>query len=136
MAGVSEEDVHWEGHGLLVDLGRYGGPDVKPAFVSYLKPNTLGRCQSACHALREVRGEWAVELLGPLLTDRRETDATYAVDPEKKERSWLRERICDMAAETIGLHNPELKFELRGTHRELDQQIEKIRKQIMAGKKP
>ena len=115
-----------DGYNLLVALGRYGGPETKSVFQKYLDVRTVQHCRSTCHASREVRQEWAAELLAPLLDDRREADGwTYALNPEDDEPR-LPIRVCDEAAETITGANKDLRFEWRGTHANLDRQIKFI----------
>jgi hypothetical protein len=115
-----------DGYHLLVASGKYGDASVIETFRKYLKPRTLLRCRALCHALRETRPEWAAELLGPLLSDRRDTGWQYGAYAGQR----LPIRVCDEAAQTIALTNPALKFEMRGKHEQLDQQIEAIRRQI------
>jgi hypothetical protein len=116
-----------DGYHLLIALGEYGGPESKTVVQKYLEARTVQHCRSTCHALRVVRKEWAAELLAPLLDDRRESDGwTYAVNlTEKGPRLPI--RICDEAAETIAGANKDLRFEMRGTHANLDRQIKVIR---------
>lgn len=115
-----------DGYHLLIALGRYGRAGSKATFQKYLDARTIQHCRSACHALREVRTEWAVELLAPLLDDRREAEGwTYASTPPENEPR-LPIRICDEAAETIAAANKGLPFEMRGNHADLDRQIKVI----------
>jgi hypothetical protein len=120
-----------DGFHLLVASGKYGDGGVIETFRKYLKPRTVLRCRALCHALRETRPEWAVDLLGPLLSDRRETGWDYGAYAEQR----LPIRVCDEAAETIALTNPALKFELHGQYEQLDRQIDAIRRQIATRKK-
>lgn len=115
-----------DGYHLLIAIGNYGGVEAKPLFRRYLDRRSVQRCRSACHALREVRGEWAAELLAPLLDDRREAEGwDYAVNPPEN-FPRLRIRICDEAAVTIAGASEALSFEMRGTHADLDRQIRVI----------
>lgn len=113
-----------DGYALLVALGKLGGDQAKRAFEQYSTPLTTSRRHTTCLALREVRGEWAIDLLAPFLNDRRELDRwTYAVDFAQNERR-LPIRICDEAATTIALANEDLKFEMQGDRARLDFQIQ------------
>jgi hypothetical protein len=123
-----------DGYRLLVESGKYGDASVIETFRKYLKPRTLLRCRALCHALRETRPEWAVDLLGPLLSDRRDTGWDYGVNLGQNEPR-LSIRVCDEAAETIAMANPTLKFDLHGKHEQLDRQIDAIRRQIETRKK-
>jgi len=118
-------------YNLLVALGRYGGNGAKTALEEYLKPNSVLRCQLVCRALRESRREFTVDLLSPLLSDRRETDEALMRDHAPVGHI----RICDEAAETISLTKPALKFEAKGEYADLDRQIEAIRRTIASQKK-
>lgn len=111
------------GGDLLVALGEYDGPGARPIFRKYLDTRTREHALTACLALRRVCPEWAAELLAPLLDDRRElVGLAYRISP-----AWdaptLPVRVCDEAAETIALANPDLHFDRHGTHADLDRQI-------------
>lgn len=123
-----------DGYNLLVASGKYGDASLIETFRKYLKPRTLLRCRALCHALRATRPEWAVDLLGPLLSDRRDTGWDYGVNPGQNEPR-LSIRVCDEAAETIAMANPVLKFEMHGKHEQLDRQIDAIRRQIETRRK-
>jgi hypothetical protein len=115
-----------DGYNFLVALGEYCGIEAKSTFQKYLEPGTVQRCRSTCHALRKVRGEWAAEVLAPLLADRRKANGwTYAVIPKQNEPR-LPILICDEAAETIAAANKGMTFEMRGTRADLDRQINLI----------
>jgi hypothetical protein len=125
-----EDGPFGDGYHLLVALGKYGDAGAKSIFRTYLETRTVQRCRSTCHALRAARGEWAAELLAPLLDDSREADGwDYAVNPAQNEPR-LPIRICDEAAETIAGGNKDLPFELRGTHADLDHQIEVMQRAL------
>ncbi|MSR58124.1 MAG: hypothetical protein EXS05_10660 [Planctomycetaceae bacterium] len=115
-----------DGYNLLISLGEFGGIEAKPIFQKYLGVRTVLHCRATCHALRKVRPEWAAELLAPLLDDQREADGwNYAVNPKQNEPR-LPIRICDEAAESIAAANKNLRFEMHGTHADLDRQIKVI----------
>ena len=114
------------GYHLLIALGEYGGTEARPLFQEYLATSSVQHCRSVCHALREVRREWAAGLLAPLLSDRREADGwSYAVNPAQNEPR-LPIRICDEAAETIAEATRDLSFKMQGTHADLDRQVKVI----------
>jgi hypothetical protein len=119
-----------QGYNLLVALGRTLGPQAKPTFVRYLQNASLQRWRSVAQVLRKTRSEWAVELLFPALTDKREFGWTYAVVPGQNEpRRSI--RVCDEAAETISLSRPDVPFNLAGEHEELDRQIATMRARLI-----
>jgi WD40 repeat protein len=125
---VTEPGLGHAGQDLLVALGRYGGKEAKRAFIRYLKKDSLQRRWTMCRVLRETRGEWGIELLGPLLTDRRiGVFGGFWVVPEL---CFENLRLCDEAAITLNQSNPRLQFRPRGKYRYLDRQIEAIRQQL------
>ena len=97
-------------------------------FENYLKRRTVQHCRIACLALREVRGEWASHLLGPLLEDQRRSGG------ETRPRSPVHfngeSRICDEAAETIRCANSEFAFQPHAHRSTRDQQIKVMRDRI------
>ena len=124
---AEESGPFGDGYNLLITAGKYGGTEAKAVFRKYLDRRSVQHCRSICHALRTVRSEWAAELLAPLLDDRREADGwNYAVDPPQNEPR-LPIRICDEAAETIATANNDIKFEMRGSHADLDRQIDAMK---------
>jgi hypothetical protein len=127
---ATELGPYGDGYELLVALGRSLGAEARPAFRQYLGVPSVQRRHSMCKALRELRGAWTVELLVPLLIDKRPLDRwTYSVYPGKEEPS-LPIRVCDEAAETINLRRPDLPFRMAGTHADLDRQITAMRERI------
>jgi hypothetical protein len=126
----SEDRCDREGYSLLVALGRYGGKEAKQGFVRYLRNGSLQRRCTMCQVLGETRGEWAIELLGPMLTDKSTGyGGIYWGIPELYALE-LPVRLCDEAAGTLSKITPGLKFELRGKYSDLDRQIEVMRRQI------
>ncbi len=126
----SEMGPFGDGYNLLVELGRQFGADAKPAFLRYMKNASLQRCRSMCHVLEETRGEWSIEILSPLLEDKRPAKGwTYSVVPNQNEPR-LPIRICDEAAATIAHNFPKLKYQMAGEHKDLDVQIEAMRERI------
>ena len=125
-----EPGPYGDGYNLLVSLGRQFGTEARPAFEHYLQNASTQRRHSMCKVLAEVRGDWSVDLLGPLLEDSRPADRwNYSVIPGQNEPR-LPIRICDEAAETIAQNFPKLNFKMAGQHSDLDRQIQKMRDQI------
>ncbi|MDB6024860.1 MAG: hypothetical protein JWM68_1083 [Verrucomicrobiales bacterium] len=119
-----------DGYNLLVAFGEKCGTQARPAFERYMTNASLQRCRSMSQVLRKTQGEWSIDLLKRLLNDKRPADGwTYAVIPHQNEPR-LPIRICDEAAETISMNFPKLTFKMEGSHEQLDQQIEKMRRQI------
>jgi hypothetical protein len=122
----SEHGSFGDGYNVLVALGRSCGEKAKPVFQRYLKIRTVQRCRTMCHVLAETRGEWAIEMLSPLLEDERLADGwTYAVERGSNEPR-LPIRICDEAAGTISKSHPDMTFEMVGTHENLGRQIQQM----------
>lgn len=126
----TESDPFGAGYNLLLGLGENGGDQAKPEFARYLNPRSVQRCRTMCHVLRQTRGEWAIELLTPLLNDKRNVGgSSYPVTPGQN-KPRLPIRVCDEAAETICARNPAVSFQQQGDHENLDRQIERIRNWI------
>lgn len=122
---------------LSVIVERY--PRHAPALLAtYLQNPGVQRIRSACQVFARSNGkagDLAVDVLTPFLTDTRPAEGwNYAVERGKNEPR-LPIRLCDEAAEGIRRNNPELHFELIGTHEHLDRQIEFLRKTIAERKK-
>jgi hypothetical protein len=80
--------------------------------------------------LEEVNRHWAIDLLVPLLDDKRPAEGwTYAVTPGQNEPR-LPIRVCDEAATTIAKDFPKLTFKMAGQHEDLDRQILKMKDQV------
>jgi hypothetical protein len=125
----ASEERAW-GSRMLVALGKRAGRDAKPAFGRYLRGASFQRKLTMCEVLSQTNGEWAIEFLSPMLTDKRTIDrAWFSVFPDKLEPR-LAIRLCDEAALTISLHNPELRFTMLGQYADLDRQIDAMRQQI------
>jgi len=132
---ATEDGPIGDGYNLLVALGRHVGEGAKPIFRQYLRHASVQRCWTMCQVLRETCGRWSIELLAPLLTDKRPSAGdTYEVIPGRSEPS-LPIRICDEAAETIHMQYPNLRFVMAGKHNKLDRQIEAMRRQISRGRR-
>jgi hypothetical protein len=126
----TEPGPYGDGYNLLVSLGKQFGMGARPVFEHYMQNASLQRRRSMCKVLAEVRGDWSVDLLGPLLEDSRLADGwDYSVIPGQNEPR-LPIRICDEAAETITQNFPKLKFKMAGQHSDLNRQIQKMQEQI------
>ena len=127
----TEGGPYGDGYNLLLTLGRCGGEEAKSTFEKYLENRTKQRCWTICCVLREVRGEWAIDLLAPLLKDRRATGfGIHPVNSSSPDAPTAAIRVCDAAAETISRANETLPFSMIGTRPELDRQIKLIRERI------
>jgi hypothetical protein len=105
------------------------GDQAKPIFVHYLQNASLQRWRTMNQVLRQTQPQWAVELLAPALTDKREFGWDYPLVPGQNEpRRPI--RVCDEAAETISMSRPDLKFVMAGEHADLDRQIASMRERI------
>jgi len=130
----AEEHTYAEGYRTLMVLAERFPDYAKPLFAKYLKDAGIQRIETMAYVLRQAGGEWAVELLTPLLVDTREVRLGYGVE-ESSPLSKLRSRACDQAAETIHANNPELTFRVEGDRANLDRQIDAMRKAIAARQK-
>jgi len=120
---ASEDDVCGDGYELLGALGQHSGKLAKPEFERYLLDASLQRRWTMCKVLQETQPHWALELLAPMLSDKR---TGYG---------GLADRLCDTAARALSQIYPELKFDWHGSYDELDRRIEELRKQIARKKK-
>jgi hypothetical protein len=124
-----------EGYKLLIALGEQAPDAAKDTFQRYLKVDNLQRRRTVCRVLEKVKMPWDVELLAPLLEDKRESIGQYRVEDPKPgefimDGPWLPVRICDAAADTLCRNHPELKFTHRGQHADLDKQIAAMQEQL------
>jgi hypothetical protein len=125
-----EGGAYGDGYNLLVAAERGLHAAAKPLFVRYLEGAGPMRRYTVCQALQVAREDWSVELLGPLLDDRRPVGG-YAHPASKDDRENRVEiRVCDAAAETLSRRRPGLRFEMIGTEKELDGQIRALREQL------
>ena len=114
---------------LLQPLGDRFADRAKAAFGRYLNEDNIVRRHNICQTLQKTCGNLSIELLAPFLTDKREVDGKYSEKPDNK-GPWLRMRVCDEAAHSISMNNSALKFELTGTHDDLDRQINEMEQKI------
>ncbi|HZE97293.1 MAG TPA: hypothetical protein VE981_09720 [Planctomycetota bacterium] len=124
-----ERGSYGEGYHLLLLLGDHFPESAKPLFAEYVRDPSPQRVLTICHVLLKTRGEWALELLCPLLADSRELRWGYGVAGGSP-LSGVSSRACDEAAKTIYAHNPDLVFLIDGDRANLDRQIVAMRKQI------
>jgi hypothetical protein len=103
--------------------------DVKAVFERYLAPDSVERCSNVCYVFRDLRREWDIDVLAPLLKDRRPAGWDYRVDPKQSEPR-LPARVCDEAAEALAMNHRDLPFKMAGTHEDLDRQIEAMRERL------
>jgi hypothetical protein len=125
-----ENFVHGHGYHLLVAAEQRLGSAAKPLFFSYLKDAGAMRCYSVCEVLKRTNGDWAIELLRPLLADKRVVRGYTHRAAEGDNENSVPMRVCDAVAEALSMQHPELKFEMIGTDRQLDEQIKVIRAQL------
>jgi hypothetical protein len=132
---ADEPGPYGQGYHLLVALGeKLDLESSKTTFIRYLQNASLQRWRTMAHVLRKTRSNWAAELLSPALTDKREFGWTYGLVLGQNEPRRAM-RVCDEAAATISLSNPDLPFTMAGEHEDLDRQIATIRARI-EGVKP
>jgi hypothetical protein len=129
-----ERGPYGDGYNLLGDLWKRFPRETKAVFKAYLKDAGSQRIRTMCQLfIRQGgadEGRLAIELLAPILRDRRPSDGwTYAVNPGQNEPR-LPIRLCDEAAEAVAHSNPGFVFAIAGPHENLDRQIEAILKKI------
>jgi hypothetical protein len=126
---ADEGGPYGDGYHLLVALAKLTPDTARPVFERYLKDASAQRCHTVCLVLREVKVGWDIDLLRPLLNDKRTCGWTYAVEPGKNEpRQAI--RVCDEAAVTLAHSHGELKFAQAGNHADLDKQITVMQDQL------
>jgi len=54
---------------------------------------------------------------------------SFAIDPKDQDKR-LNTRVCDEAARTIHQHRPDLKFNMEGDYKALDEQIKAIQEKL------
>jgi hypothetical protein len=130
-----EGGAYGDGYNLLSAILRRVPREAKPLFVRYLRPGTALRRYSVCQLLLGLHADWSVELLVPFLDDKRPVGGyAHPASADATENSVLI-RVCDAAAETLSRTRPGLTFTMVGTARELDRQVDVIRKQLARPKK-
>jgi hypothetical protein len=129
------EDVSENGncYRLLWAIGECGGTKAKADFIGYLRIPSINRRQTMADVLSETRPEWAVELLSPLLTDRRKTDRQRLIYTQEGGQ-MLSIRVCDEVATTLATVRKDLSFKQEGTYENLDRQIGIMKRQLKQGK--
>ena len=126
----SEKDPNGEGYTLLYELAEKSGADAKPAFMRYMKKASTQRCETLCEVLQNFEGNWTIELLAPLLDDKRSVEGQTYADTPRKRGARLPYRVCDEAADVIARRHPKTTFQWAGGYDELDQQIKRMQMQI------
>lgn len=114
---------------MLVVLGQRFPDRAHQVYREFMQVETCSRAQLICHVLRNTDGQQGLELLFPLLGDKRHgngVDACYYAVGEKREKH-LPIRVCDEAALTIAAKSKGVAFTLLGSHEDLDKQIEVMR---------
>ncbi len=132
---ADEEGPFGDGFHLLVASGQRAPKPARAIFDAYLRDATLQRRRTMCHVFREAKLGWDLDLLAPLLTDKRTFGWSYGVEAGKNEHRRPI-RVCDEAAESLSQNHPELKFILAGEHADLDRQIAAIQAQLANKGKP
>lgn len=122
------------------EQGPFGGEDLtlrkvvhllpehaRPLAEQYAAHGTLACLRATIHALTrpEVSIPWAADYLRPHLEDRTATGWEYGPEFDRHPI-----RVCDEAATALAAHVPEIRFETKGTHEDLDRQIENIRRYL------
>jgi hypothetical protein len=120
-----------DAYDLLIALGRHAPASAQADFEEYLKSGAVQRALNVIYVLRETCSELSVRVLAPLLTDKRPSRESYCVHQDES-APYLPMRVCDEAAVTIAMHSKTLKFVLKGSHEDLDRQIENMRAGIVA----
>jgi len=116
---------------LLAALSRYCGPAAIPDFHTFLRHPNLNRTLSVIYAIQEVHFKGAVDVLAPLLADKRKCALDYSIKPHTNEPR-LPIRVCDEAAKTLAMLDKNLTFHMEGTHAHLDAQIRTMRSKLKA----
>ena len=88
------------------------------------------QCYTVCRVLQETHCGWEAEILVSLLDDRRKLEEAYIGEAGKEFQPQV--RVCDFAALMICAHCPDLKFALKGSYADLDQQIQRMKQQLAA----
>ncbi len=135
-----------EGYEILLGISqRFPEAVVKSSIDKYLKTDALDRRLTVCRLLETTNQGLSIEILSPLLQDKRETKETYVKYPDDNTSRFnrfhgfgLRDResfpenypairVCDEAAKVLANNFEKWSFfELRGSHEDLDKKIELI----------
>jgi hypothetical protein len=132
---AAEEAWDADGYLLLKAIGERFPDKSAAVFREYARNGSAQRRLTLCRVLRERwAARLAIELLTPLLSDKAQAgNETYRASPNSYEPQ-LPVRICDEAAQTLAAHRQDIHFKLEGSHKDLDDQLERIRQAL--GKKP
>ena len=118
-----------DGNKLLTALLDKTPATAKAMFDRYLQHPSAGRCHTVCLVLRGQKMIWDVDLLLPMLADKRTFGWDYPVVAGQNEPR-LPIRLCDEAAVTLSQNHAMLKFAQVGDYKELDRQIVAMRKTL------
>jgi len=125
-----EGGAYGDGYNLLVALDRRVPKSAKVAFQLYLRDARAQRCHTVCEVLKETKPAWAIELLRPLLRDKRPVGGYSHPVSNADSNASLPIRVCDAAAETLSKNESKLKFSIVGTNEDLDRQIQVIQQEL------
>ena len=126
----TEKDSIGDGYTLLYELAEKSGVDAKPVFTRYMQKASTQRCETLCEVLQNIEGNWTIELLAPLLDDKRPVKGQMFADTPRRNGAGLPYRVCDEAANVIAQRFSKTAFQWKGSYDELDRQIEIMRVQI------
>jgi hypothetical protein len=112
---------------LLQATLRFFPDRAQGCFETWLGHKTLDCSRAVVHALArsEQRVDWAVPLLLPLLEKR--TDTGWEYGPDYDRHAIL---LCDEAARALAVHLEGGSFVQEGNRRDLDRQIENLRRLV------
>jgi hypothetical protein len=133
---LPKDDQHqqwsWKGYAILSDAEGTLHTEAKSLFLHYLETDSVRRRRIVCEVLFYSHDkDWPVEILVPLLGDRRVVGRETHAASEGGKESEVPTRVCDEAASALSRLCPELRFHPPiGTHEQLDRQIEVLRKRL------
>jgi HEAT repeat protein len=126
-----EQDPYNIGLHLLWAIGDRFPDRAEKVIQNYLKPGTVGRCRTLIKALQDTCKNMTIQLLTPLLDDKRYTGKTHSLENDGNNVSDPI-RVCDEAAEAIHEYSDKMKFESWKTPEIKDRQIEIMQYKIAA----
>ena len=115
---TSQDETKADDMGLLTLIGTRFPDRAEEVFRHYMDDDSLVRRQTMCRTLMGNFGNLSIKLLHPFFADKRDAPGSIILSPVKQQL-----RICDLAAYAISQSFPEIKFNLYGSHAELDQRI-------------
>jgi hypothetical protein len=132
---VADIEAYGDGYHLFANLVESAPDLAKPLVDEYLKDRSEARCFTIADALDVCQTSWDVDVLAPMLRDKRPSKWDFAAVSDHDEPRLMM-RVCDQAALTLTQIHPELKFDLTGQYADIDKQIAAIRKTLSARKPP